>query len=55
MDSPGKNTGVDCHALPQRIFPTWGSNLGLDIAGGLFTPRDTWEAHDGVWWMLNER
>ena len=25
-DSPGKNTGVDCHAL-QRIFPTQGSNL----------------------------
>ena len=23
-DSPGKNTGVDCHALLQRIFPTQG-------------------------------
>ena len=21
-DSPGKNTGVGCHALPQGIFPT---------------------------------
>ena len=26
-DSPGKNTGVDCHALFQGIFPTQGSNL----------------------------
>ena len=28
-DSPGKNTGVDCHSLFQRIFPTQGSNPGL--------------------------
>ena len=28
-DSPGKNTGVDCHALLQQIFPTQGSNLCL--------------------------
>ena len=28
-DSPGKNTGVGCHALLQGIFPTQGSNLGL--------------------------
>ena len=26
-DSPGKNTGVNCHALLQGIFPTQGSNL----------------------------
>ena len=25
----GKNTGVDCHSLLQRIFPTQGSNLSL--------------------------
>ena len=25
-DSPGKNTGVDCHALLQGIFPAQGSN-----------------------------
>ena len=25
-DSPGKNTGVDCHALLQGIFPTQGLN-----------------------------
>ena len=28
-DSPGKNTGVDCHFLPQGIFPTQGLNPGL--------------------------
>ena len=28
-DSPGKNTGVDCHALLQGVFPTQGSNPGL--------------------------
>ena len=28
-DSPGKNTGVGCHALLQGIFPTQGSNTGL--------------------------
>ena len=28
-DSPGKNTGVDCHNLLQRIFPTQGSNSRL--------------------------
>ena len=26
---PGKNTGVDCHALLQGIFPTQGSNPRL--------------------------
>ena len=28
-DSPGKNTGVGCHVLLQEIFPTQGSNPGL--------------------------
>ena len=28
-DSPGKNTGVGCHALLQGIFPTEVSNPGL--------------------------
>ena len=28
-DSPGKNTGVDCHALLQGIFPTQGLNPGF--------------------------
>ena len=29
VHSPGKNTGVRCHALLQGIFPTQGSNLSL--------------------------
>ena len=28
-DSPGKNTGVDCHSHFQGIFPTQGLNSGL--------------------------
>ena len=28
-DSPGKNTGVGCHALLQGIFPTQELNWGL--------------------------
>ena len=28
-DSPGKNTGVGCHALPQGTFPTQESNRVL--------------------------
>ena len=28
-NSTSKNTGVGCHSLLQRIFPTQGSNLGL--------------------------
>ena len=26
---PGKNTGVGCHSLLHRVFPTQGSNPGL--------------------------
>ena len=29
VDSPGKNTGVGCHALLQGIFPIQRSNPGL--------------------------
>ena len=29
-DSPKENTGVGCHALLQRIFPTQGSNPSLE-------------------------
>ena len=28
-DSPGKDTGVGCHALLQGVFPTLGSNPGF--------------------------
>ena len=48
-DSPGKNTGVGCHALLQGIFLTQGLNpcllCLLHLAGGFFTTSATWEAH----------
>ena len=47
-DSPGKNTGADCHALLQGIFLAWGLNLCLlhlpAVAGGFFTTSTIWEA-----------
>ena len=46
-DSPGKNTGVGCHALFQGIFLTQGSNphlfMSLALADGFFTTSTTWE------------
>ena len=38
MDSPGKNTGVDCHFLLQGIFPTQGSNSHLPHYGQMLYP-----------------
>ena len=32
-DSPGKNTGVSCHALLQGIFLTQGSNSYISCTG----------------------
>ena len=34
-DSPGKNTGVGCHALLQGIFPTQGLNPVLPHCRGI--------------------
>ena len=49
--SPGKNTGVGCHTLPQGVFRTRGSNLGLLCVlhwqAGSFTTSATWEAGSG--------
>ena len=36
-NSPGKNTGVGCHALLQGILPTQGLNLVSHTAGRVFT------------------
>ena len=36
-DSPGKNTGVGCHALLQGIFPTHRLNPGLPHCRQVFT------------------
>ena len=50
-DSPGKNTGVGCHALLQGIFLTQGSNpcllyllISAALASGFFTSSTAWEA-----------
>ena len=43
-DSPGKNTGVGCHARLQGIFPTQGSNPGLLHGRCIFTVWATREA-----------
>ena len=47
-DSPGKNTGVGCHALLQGVFLTQGSNQSLltppAMSGWFFTTSATWEA-----------
>ena len=47
-NSPGKNTGVGCHALLQGIFPTQGTKLGL--------PHCRWIlyhlSHQGSPWIL---
>ena len=48
-DSPGENTGVDCHALLQGDLPNPGiepiSLVSPALAGGFFfTPSATWNA-----------
>jgi len=47
-DSPGKNTGVGCHALLQGNLPNPGnehiSPTSPALAGGFFTTSITWEA-----------
>ena len=48
-DSPGKNTGVGCHAPIQGIFLAQESNplslVSPALASGFFTTSATWEAH----------
>ena len=48
-DSPGKNTGLGCHALLQGIFLTQAGIKPVSLkspasAGGLFTTGTSWEA-----------
>ena len=55
-DSPGKNTRVGCHALLQGIFPTQGSNLGLQYLPHfrqILYPRAAWEAHHQSHYLLS--
>ena len=47
-NSPGKNTGVGCHALLQAILSTQGLNRGLSR---FFTVWATREANSGASWI----
>ena len=38
-DSPGKNTGMGCHFLLHRIFPTQGLNLDFPVFQADSLPR----------------
>ena len=44
-DSPGKNSGVGCHALLQGTFPGIEpeSHMSRALAGGFFPTSITWE------------
>ena len=48
-DSPGKNTGVGCHALLQGIFQTQGSNPCLPHCKRILYSL----SHQGSPWILN--
>ena len=53
VDSLGKNTGEDCHALPHEIFPTQGSNPVLLHCRWIFHHL----SHQGrlnTWWPITE-
>ena len=47
-DSPGKNIGVGCHTILQRIFPTLGSNPGLMCCKRILYHL----SHQGSPWIL---
>ena len=44
-DFPGKNTGMGCHFLLQKIFLTQGSNPHLLYCRQILCHWATWEAH----------
>ena len=49
-DSPGKNTGVGCHALLQRIFLTPGSNSHLPVSPAVQTDSLPTEPPSPIGW-----
>ena len=48
-DSPGKDTGVGCHALLEGIFPTQESNPGLLLCRQILYQL-SYEVNGGAWW-----
>ena len=51
-DSPGKNTGVGCHALLQGSSRTSNQTCISWIAGRFFIHWATWEALSNYWWII---
>ena len=49
-DSPGKNTGIGCHALLQGIIPTQGSNPGLPHCGRILYQLSPKGSLDDLQW-----
>ena len=54
-DSPGKNSGVDCPALLQRIFLTQGSNPGLLHCGWILYHLNHQESPRILEWVAFSR
>ena len=52
-DSPGKNNGMGCHALFQGIFPTQGSNPGLQHCRGILYHLSYQESPVTLEWVAN--
>ena len=44
-DSPGKNTGVGCHFIPQGIFPIQDQTQASHLADGFFKHLRPWQVH----------
>ena len=47
----GKSTGVGCHFLLQRIFPTQGSNLGFPCCRQMLYHFTVWATREGSMWI----
>ena len=44
-DSPGKNTGADCHSLLQETFPSQGLSPGPPTFQAYSLPPGKWNSH----------
>ena len=52
-DSPGKNTGVDCHSLLQGNLPNPGIESGSPVSQADSPPSDLPGKPQAVLWRLN--